>query len=46
MKTVAFQADAETELIEAATYYEAQQYDPGKTLLDFGAGHDWLNYPC
>lgn len=33
MKPVVFQADAETELIEAAAYYEAQQCDLGKRFL-------------
>jgi toxin ParE1/3/4 len=33
MKAVVFHADAETELIEAAAYYEAQQCDLGKRFL-------------
>jgi len=33
MKAVAFHADAENELIEAAAYYEAQQCDLGKRFL-------------
>ena len=33
MKPVVFQADAETEIIEAAAYYEAQQCDLGKRFL-------------
>ena len=33
MKAVVFHADAETELIEAAAYYEAQQRDLGKRFL-------------
>jgi plasmid stabilization system protein ParE len=33
MKAVVFHADAESELIEAAAYYEAQQCDLGKRFL-------------
>ncbi|MHB1379561.1 MAG: type II toxin-antitoxin system RelE/ParE family toxin [Desulfurivibrionaceae bacterium] len=33
MKTVVFQKDAETELLEAAAYYESQQSDLGRRFL-------------
>ena len=33
MKAVVFQEDAETEMLEAAAYYEAQQDDLGRRFL-------------
>jgi plasmid stabilization system protein ParE len=33
MKAVVFQEDAETEMLEAAAYYEAQQSDLGRRFL-------------
>lgn len=33
MKPVVFQEDAETEMLEAAAYYEAQQSDLGRRFL-------------
>jgi len=33
MKAVVFQEDAETEMLEAAAYYEAQQGDLGRRFL-------------
>jgi plasmid stabilization system protein ParE len=33
MKTVRFHSDAESEMIEAAAYYEAQQSDLGRRFL-------------
>lgn len=33
MKAVVFLKDAETEMLEAAAYYEAQQYDLGRRFI-------------